>query len=49
MGMVLLVIVGMVTVFAVIIIAAIEAKRMDREKPSVPQQTPITPADKKRG
>ena len=49
LGIVLLVIVGAVTIFGVIIIAAIEARRMDREKPSVPPQPAVTPTDKKRG
>ncbi len=49
LGIVLIVIVGMVTIFGVIIVAAIETKRMDREKPSVSQQPAVTPADKKRG
>jgi hypothetical protein len=47
--MVLLVVVGMATIFAVIIIAAVEARRLDREKPLIPQQAPVTPADKKKG
>jgi len=49
LGMVLLVVVGMATIFAVIIIAAVEARRLDREKPSIPQQTPVAPTAKKRG
>jgi hypothetical protein len=48
-GIVILVIVGMVTVLAVIIIAAIESRRLDRGKPAMPQQTPVMPTDKKRG
>jgi len=48
LGIVLLVIVGAVTIFGVIIIAAIEARRMDREKSSIPQQTAATTADKKK-
>jgi hypothetical protein len=46
--MVLLVIVGAVTIIGVIIIAAIEAMRMDEEKPPVPQQPAATSTDKKR-
>jgi hypothetical protein len=49
LGMVLLVVVGMATIFAVIIIAAIESRRMDREKPAMPRQAPVMPADKKKG
>ena len=48
-GIVILVIVGAITVLGVIIAAIIETKRMDREKPSVPQQPAVTPTDKKRG
>jgi hypothetical protein len=47
--MVLLVVVGMATIFAVIIIAAIESRRLDREKPPMTQQAPVMPTDKKRG
>lgn len=49
LGMVLLVVVGMATIFAVIIIAAIESRRMDREKLSMPRQAPVIPTDKKKG
>jgi hypothetical protein len=45
LGIVILVIVGAVTVLGVIIAAIIETKRMDREKPSVPQQPAVTPTD----
>jgi hypothetical protein len=48
LGMVLLVIIGMVTIFAVIIIAAIESRRMDKEKPPILRQTSEISADKKR-
>ena len=48
LGIVILVIVGMVTVLGVIIIAIIEARRMDREKPSVPQQTAVKPSGQKK-
>lgn len=47
-GIVILVIVGAVTVLGLIIAAIIETRRMDREKPSVPQQPVVTPTDKKR-
>ena len=49
LGIVILVIVGAVTVLGVIIAAIIETRRVDREKPPVPQQTAATPTDKKRG
>jgi NADH:ubiquinone oxidoreductase subunit 3 (subunit A) len=49
LGIVILVIVGAVTVLGVIIAAIIETRRMDSEKPSTPQQTAVTPTDKKRG
>jgi ABC-type enterochelin transport system permease subunit len=48
LGIVILVIVGAVTVLGVIIAAIIETRRMDREKPSMPQQTSVTSADKKK-
>ena len=48
LGIVILVIVGAVTVLGVIIAAIIETRRMDKEKPSVPQQISATPADKKK-
>ena len=48
LGIVLLVIVGMVTVIGVIIIAAIEARRMDSGKPPILRQTPEIPDEKKR-
>jgi energy-converting hydrogenase Eha subunit A len=47
--MVILVVVGAATVLGVIVAAVIETRRMDREKPSMPQQQVVTPADKKRG
>ena len=49
LGMVALVMVGVVTVLGVIIAAIIETGRMDKTKPSIPQQTAETPADKKKG
>ncbi len=48
LGIVLLIVVGVVTILGVIVIAAIEAKRMDSELPSVPPQATELPADKKR-
>jgi hypothetical protein len=48
LGIVILVIVGAVTVLGVIIAAIFETRHMDREKPSAPQQTSATPADKKK-
>ena len=44
-GIVILVIVGATTVLGVIVAAVIETNRIDREKPSVPQQPAVTPAD----
>jgi hypothetical protein len=35
LGIILLVIVGLVTIFGVIIIAAVEARRMEKGKPSI--------------
>ncbi len=35
LGMVLLVIVGVVTIIGVVVIAAVEARRMDKGKPSI--------------
>jgi ABC-type enterochelin transport system permease subunit len=49
LGIVILVIVGAVTVLGLIIAAIIETGRMDKAKPSIPQQTSETPADKKKG
>ncbi len=48
LGIVLLVIVGAVTTIGVIVIAAIETRRMDSKLPPVPPQTTELPADKKR-
>ena len=47
LGIVLLVIVGMVTIFGVIIIAAVETRRMDKGKPPILRHTEEIPADKK--
>lgn len=35
LGMIILVIVGMVTIFGVVVIAAVEARRMDKGQPSI--------------
>ena len=48
LGIVILVIVGAVTILGVIIIAAIEAGRMDKNQPPILRHTEEIPADKKR-
>jgi hypothetical protein len=48
MGIVILIIVGAVTILGVIIIAAIEAKRMDKNQPPILRHTPEPPPDKKK-
>jgi hypothetical protein len=48
LGIVLLVIVGLAAIIGVIIIAMIETKRTDNEKPSASPIAPQTPADKKK-
>jgi hypothetical protein len=35
LGIILLVIVGLVTIFGVVVIAAVEARRMDKGQPSI--------------
>jgi hypothetical protein len=48
LGMFLLVVIGMATVIGVIIIAVIETRRPDINQPTIPQQSPEKPADKKK-
>jgi hypothetical protein len=48
LGMVLLVIVGLTAAIGVIIIAMIEAKRVDSGKPSILSNSPETTTDKKK-
>jgi hypothetical protein len=48
LGMVLLVIIGMASVIAVIIIAMIEVRRADRGSSSMPTNIPQTPPSKKK-
>ncbi len=47
-GIILLVIVGVVTVIGVVVIAAIEARRMGKGRPSIFQKTSEVPSDKKK-
>jgi hypothetical protein len=47
LGIVLLVIVGMVTIFGVIIIAAIETRRTDKGKPPILRRSEEPTPDKK--
>ncbi len=46
LGIVILIIVGLVTVFSVIIIAAIEARRIDKSKTSLPPSVEQNKRDK---
>ena len=46
LGMVILIIIGLVTVFSVIIIAAIEARRVDKDKTSSPPSDDRSKKDK---
>jgi hypothetical protein len=48
LGIVILIIVGVATIFGVIIIAAIEARRMDKNQSPILRHTPETPLDKKK-
>lgn len=48
LGMVILVVVGVVTVLGVIVAAVIETRRMDTEKPAVPQPAEKPSDNKKR-
>jgi hypothetical protein len=48
LGIVILVIVGMATIFGVIIIAVIETRRADANESSIPQQPAEKPADRKK-
>ncbi len=48
LGIIILVIVGAVTIFGVIIIAAVEARCTDSEKPPTPQQTATASTDKEK-
>jgi hypothetical protein len=48
LGIVFLVIVGIVTIFGVITIAAIEARRMDKGKPPILKHSEELPIDKKK-
>jgi hypothetical protein len=48
LGMVLLVIVGIATILAVIIIAVVETRRVDSGEPTIPQPSAEKSPDKKK-